>query len=146
MHGSWSHQAHTFLYQKYSPYAFQAYVSAFQIACTYKKKKKKKKKTAEEEVILRPLHCHITEKQFLLISLSQASRHHTATCQTLQVVSWQSSTWQKNTHQENGIVARASVSQTNDTLSNVQVSHSSRFRSLKDCKAWIKAVVDPMIN
>ena len=44
----------------------------------------------------------------------------------------------------------ASVSQTNDTLSNVQVSHSSRFRSqkqgLKDCKAWIKAVVDPMIN
>ena len=29
--------------------------------------------------------------------------------------------------QENGIVAMASVSQTNDTLSNVQVSHSSRF-------------------
>ena len=33
--------------------------------------------------------------------------------------------------QENGIVAMASVSQTNDTLSNVQVSHSSRFRSQK---------------
>ncbi len=34
-------------------------------------------------------------------------------------------------NQENGIVAMASVSQTNDTLSNVQVSHSSRFRSQK---------------
>ena len=33
--------------------------------------------------------------------------------------------------QENGIVAMACVSQTNDTLSNVQVSHSSRFRSQK---------------
>ena len=33
--------------------------------------------------------------------------------------------------QENGIVAMASVGQTNDTLSNVQVSHSSRFRSQK---------------
>ena len=33
--------------------------------------------------------------------------------------------------QENRIVAMASVSQTNDTLSNVQVSHSSRFRSQK---------------
>ena len=33
--------------------------------------------------------------------------------------------------QENGIVAMAIVSQTNDTLSNVQVSHSSRFRSQK---------------
>ncbi len=33
--------------------------------------------------------------------------------------------------QENGIVAMARVSQTNDTLSNVQVSHSSRFRSQK---------------
>ena len=33
--------------------------------------------------------------------------------------------------QENGIFAMASVSQTNDTLSNVQVSHSSRFRSQK---------------
>ena len=33
--------------------------------------------------------------------------------------------------QENGIVAMASVSQTNDILSNVQVSHSSRFRSQK---------------
>ena len=37
---------------------------------------------------------------------------------------------QKKT-QENGTVAMASVSQTNDTLSNVQVSHSSRFRSQK---------------
>ena len=37
----------------------------------------------------------------------------------------------KQQQQENGIVARASVSQTNDTLSNVQVSHSSRFRSQK---------------
>ena len=37
----------------------------------------------------------------------------------------------KKTHQENGILAMASVSQTNDTLSNVQVSHSSRFRSQK---------------
>ena len=37
----------------------------------------------------------------------------------------------KNKKQENGIDAMASVSQTNDTLSNVQVSHSSRFRSQK---------------
>jgi len=36
--------------------------------------------------------------------------------------------------QENGIVAMARVSQTNDTLSNVQVSHSSRFRSQK--QSW----------
>ena len=33
--------------------------------------------------------------------------------------------------QENGLVAMASVSQTNDALSNVQVLHSSRFRSQK---------------
>ena len=37
----------------------------------------------------------------------------------------------KKKTQENGIVAMASVSQTNYTLSNVQVSHSSRFRSQK---------------
>ena len=37
-------------------------------------------KKEEEEVILRPLHRRITEKLFLLISLSQASRHHTAAC------------------------------------------------------------------
>ena len=37
----------------------------------------------------------------------------------------------KKKNQENGIVAMASVSQTNDILSNVQVSHSSRFRSQK---------------
>ena len=34
----------------------------------------------KNKMILRPLHCRITEKQFLLISLSQASRHHTAAC------------------------------------------------------------------
>ena len=59
----------------------------------------------------------------------------------------------KKQQQENGIVAMASVSQTNDTLSNVHwghVSHSSRFRSQKQgwtiVKLGVKAVVDPMIN
>ena len=59
----------------------------------------------------------------------------------VQVISWQCSTWQKKKRkrkekkkkktQDNGIVAMASVNQMNDTLSNVQVSHSSRFRSQK---------------
>ena len=42
--------------------------------------------------------------------------------------------------QENGIVAMASVSQTNDTLSNVQVSHSSRLRSQKQGWKIVKLV------
>ena len=40
--------------------------------------------------------------------------------------------------QENVIVAMGSVSQTNDTLSNVQVSHSSRFRSQKQGWKFVK--------
>ena len=68
---------------------------------------------------------------------------------TLRMVNWRYSKWQKS-NPGNDTVAMANVGQTNDTLTDVKVLRSCRFRSqkqgLKTAKLGLRRAVDPTIN